>query len=97
MKIGNIDNEEASAYTWLWVFIIIGLSAILYIAFTPSVAYLVDTTNSMATDGDISAQTLATMEFNVKMFTFYPVILIIGALGYVYLASVNEKRRSGGI
>lgn len=96
MKLKQIDHEEGTAYTWLWVIIAVALGGILYIVFTPSTAFLVDKTNDLAADGDISAQTLHTVDFNVKILKMFPVIVIIGALVYTYLASVNEKRRMGG-
>ncbi|MDD5501526.1 MAG: hypothetical protein WC261_04845 [Synergistaceae bacterium] len=93
----RIDNEEGSVYTVIWIFLAIGLAGFLYLASSVLVEYIVGFTNDLGADGMISAQTSATVATCVAVFLLVPVIVVIGALVYNYVSSVDDKRRLGGI
>jgi uncharacterized Tic20 family protein len=95
--MNGIDNEEGTTYTLIWIFALLAMAGILYLAFSPLIGSFVSTTNEYGEEGKISAQTSKAVDFGVTLFLLMPVIVVIGLFLYNYVSSVDDKRRLGGI
>ncbi|MCK9519492.1 MAG: hypothetical protein M0R74_10795 [Dehalococcoidia bacterium] len=90
--MSNVDHEDAIAYGWYMILLIIIAGAVVYAGMSVMMNGFIDFSNDRIADGDLSPQTVGAMKWNLGAYAWAPVIALVVYVLWSVVRAIEQKR-----